>query len=211
MKDLFNYTSLHDRNNVLTYLRQSHFSRVLDVGYAVNTWSSEFVTHYMDINRVDSDKVFFYGDINLPNVWREVEEDVNRNGKFNFCISSHTFEDIINPYFVSLMIEKFCDAGFIAVPSKYQEMKKHIDGDFRGYIHHRYIFNKEGTEFVGYPKLNFIENDSRFTEVAARSNFKNGELQFFWKNKIDLKIVNNNYMGPTVGHVLSYYQNLLND
>jgi hypothetical protein len=211
MKKLLRYTPLHDRNKVLEFLETTPQKRVLDVGYAVNTWSSKYVTHYADINKADSDKIFFQGDINIPDVWEEIENDVIQNGKFDFCISSHTFEDIVNPYFISKMIEKYCEKGFIAVPSKYQEMRKHIDGDYRGYIHHRYIFNIEGDEFVGYPKLNFIENDSRFDTIAAKSNSENGELQFFWKDRIDLKIINNNYMGPTVGHVLGYYNGLLND
>jgi len=211
VKKLLRYTPLHDRKTVLDFLETTPQKRVLDVGYAVNTWSSKYVTHYCDINEVTSDKIFFKGDINLPDVWAEIDKDVQLNGKFDFCISSHTFEDIINPYFVSLMIEKYCEKGFIAVPSKYQELKKHVDGNYRGYIHHRYIFNIEENNFVGYPKLNFIETDSRFDAVGQKNNASNSELQFFWKDKIDLKIINNNYMGPTVNHVLGYYNGLLND
>jgi hypothetical protein len=74
-------------------------------------------------------------------VWSKIEEDVSKNGKFDFCVCSHTLEDIINPEFVQSMINKYCKSGFVAVPSKYQECTRNIphNGTYRGYIHHRYI------------------------------------------------------------------------
>jgi hypothetical protein len=211
MKKLFKYTNLHDRKDVITFLESKKFKRVLDVGYSANTWSSLFVTHYIDINQSDKNKKMFKGDINMPFVWDEIEKDVNENGKFDFVICTHTLEDIINPYYVTLMLEKYANMGFIAVPSKYEEFTRGVNGPYMGHIHHRYIFNKENDEFVGYPKLNFIETDNTFSKISDKKQFNNGELQFFWKDSISLKIINNNYMGPNVDSVLSYYQNLLNN
>lgn len=211
MKKLFKYTSLHDRTDVIYFLKSKNFKRVLDIGYSSNTWSSSFVTHYIDINKSDTDKKMFKGDINMPFVWEEIQKDVEKNGIFDFTICTHTLEDIINPYYVTLMLEKYSNAGFIAVPSKYEEFKRNINGSYMGYIHHRYIFNKENDEFIAYPKLNFIETDDRFFKISEKSNFDNLELQFFWKDSISLKIINDNYMGPSVDHVLSYYENILND
>jgi hypothetical protein len=100
--------------------------------------------------------------------------------------------------------------GFVAVPSKYQEFSK-FEGPYKGYIHHRYVFNKEDKEFVAYPKLNFLETDARFDEVSNKLTNQNTELQFFWKETIGLNIINNNFMGPSVNHVYNLYQHLLKD
>ena len=54
-------------------------------------------------------------------VWEKVEEHVDQYGKFDFCLCSHTLEDIINPFYACKMIEKTCKSGFIAIPSKYIE------------------------------------------------------------------------------------------
>lgn len=198
-----------DRQNVINYLKDNKKTRVLDIGYSANSWDTEYVTHYVDVIKSDETKIGFLGDINFPYIWEEVAKDVEVNGKFDFCICSHTLEDIINPLYVSQMINKFCLSGFIAVPSKFIEMTKWIDGQYRGYIHHRYIFNYENDKLVGYPKLNFIEYDIRFNTLANQLTPDNRELQFFWKDKFDLEIINANYMGPNVNAVLNYYNSLL--
>lgn len=209
MKNLFEYTFINDREEAVNYLNNKSFKRVLDVGYSGNNWSSKFTTHYIDINQSDPNKIFFKGDANLPFIWAEIEKDVELNGKFDFSVCTHTLEDLINPYYICIMLEKYSNEGFIAVPSKYQELTRK-EGLYRGYIHHRYIFNKENDDFIAYPKLNFIDFDNRFDKISSQLNSQNRELQFFWKDKIDLKIINNNYMGPSVGHVKSYYNSLLN-
>jgi len=205
------YRALGDRKEVLSLLKAHPQKRVLDVGYSAYTWSSQFVTHYIDI-RLSNDisKIAFIGDINSPQVWEAVEEDVQKNGSFDYCICSHTLEDIVNPAYVSSMINKFCKSGFIAVPSKFTEMKN-IEGPYRGYIHHRYIYNFENGKLVGYPKLGFIEHDKRFNALSDQFKTENSELQVFWDNGFELNIVNDNYMGPCVSSVLSYYDNLLKD
>ena len=202
------YTKISDRNFIKEYLKECKFNSVLDVGYSANSWDSEFVTHYIDVHPSDLDKHNFIGDVNTPDVWNNVDDYVSNNGKFDFCVCSHTLEDIINPYYVCKMISKYCIGGFIAVPSKYIESCKGIDGPQRGYIHHRYIFDIVNGEFTGYPKLNFIEYDSMFDKIAARKVENNTELQFMWVGSIDLEIINNNYMGPTTEAVKSYYGGL---
>lgn len=205
----FQYRPLRDRNEVITYLESTQPKRVLDIGYSAVPWSSKFVTHYIDIRPAyDSAKIAFLGDVNFPEVWETIEKDVLENGLFDYCICSHTLEDIINPVYVAKMINKYCKAGFIAVPSKFVEMKK-IEGDYRGFIHHRYIYNYENGKMVGYPKLNFMENDKRFDYIADQFKVENSELQIFWSDEFELTIINDNYMGPTKSAVLNYYNNLL--
>lgn len=206
----FQYRAIGDRKDVADLLRAKPKKRVLDVGYSANTWSSEFVTHFIDINRPENcSKIAFIGDINSVETWQAIEKDVKKNGLFDYCICSHTLEDIIHPVFVASMIVKYCKAGFIAVPSKFVEMKRQVEGPYRGYIHHRYIYNFEEGKLTGYPKLSFIEYDGRFDPVANQLSENNSELQVFWNDTFDLKIINDNYMGPNAVSVLKYYDGLL--
>lgn len=36
------------------------------------------------------------------------------------------------------------------------------------------------------------------------------DLSFFWKDTIDIRYINNNYLGPNVVSVISYYNSLNN-
>lgn len=211
MKTNYNYTKNQDRDFIISYLEKTKFKRVIDVGYSANAWSSAYVTHYVDVIDSGLDKIFFKGDINDPDVWKLIEQDVQLNGKFDFCICTHTFEDIINPLYASKMMEKYSNAGYVAVPSKYLELTNNIENYWKGYIHHRYIFNKEGDAFVGYPKMGFLEGDQRCDNVSNHLSFDNRELQFFWKDTIGMKIINANYLGPNIDCVLGYYNTLLSD
>lgn len=205
------YSALGDRSEVLNLLKTRKFKRVLDIGYSANTWSKEFVTHYIDVNLSDdATKKFFLGDVNFPEVWEKIKNDVETNGPFDFCICSHTLEDIINPVYVADNLKKYAKAGFIAVPSKYLEMNK-VEGPYRGYIHHRYIFNSENGKMIGYPKLNFLEWDERCEKLTKQLTSTNSELQLSWEGGFDLEIINDNYMGPDVFSVIKYYQPLFNN
>jgi hypothetical protein len=197
-----------DRTDILQLIKNQNYKRVLDIGYSANNWSAPVVTHYIDIIDTQCDKIKFIGDLNCPEVWDAIAQDVLINGPFDFCISSHVLEDIVNPSFVSRMVSKYCLAGFIACPSKFIESSKNIEGPYRGFIHHRYIFNIENDKLIGYPKLNFIEYDFRFDQLSNILTSDNVDLQLLWADEINLEIINSNYMGPTVTAVISYYDTL---
>ncbi len=36
------------------------------------------------------------------------------------------------------------------------------------------------------------------------------DLSFTWNEKIHINYINNNYLGPSVGHVVNYYNQLCN-
>ena len=66
----------------------------------------------------------FKCDITNPNDYNELLTYVTQNGKFDFCICTHTLEDIMNPIFVCEQIEKISNEGYIAFPSKYRELSR---------------------------------------------------------------------------------------
>ena len=61
---------------------------------------------------------------------------------------------------------------------------------------------------IGYPKINYLDSTDIF-DLIANSDENISDLSFFWKNKIDIVYINDNYLGPCVNSVISYYNNLL--
>lgn len=207
------YTSLRDRQVALNYLKQlqdnsSKKLRVLDVGGWHNQWAPQYVTHVIDIQEV-VDVNFYIGNINLPYVWDTIKAVTETEGKFDFCICTHTLEDIANPRLAIDVMPIVANEGFIAIPSKYEELNKNHYG-FRGHIHHRWIYNIEkDNSIMAYPKINYLEVSPISDSIANLYNSHNQELQFFWKDRLPIKFINDDYLGPSDSAVIGYYTNLL--
>jgi hypothetical protein len=210
----FKYSNdFRQRPEVVEYLKQKKYSRVLDVGGSVNSWSSPYITHCTDIQPHNNTSVHqFIGNISTYSIWKNILDDVKKNGKFDFVICTHTLEDISSPQLVCEFLPLIANEGYIAVPSKYMEFIKH-EGWYNGWIHHRWIFNKEGNNFVAYPKLSFLEDTNILSAFGWDNNSKDipFDLSFFWKENFTLNIINNDYMGPDVKSVMEYYLKLQND
>jgi len=56
-------------------------------------------------------KNLFEGNMDYPDVWQKVLKHVEKNGKWDYCICTHTLEDINNPVYVSSIIEKIAKKG----------------------------------------------------------------------------------------------------
>jgi hypothetical protein len=202
-----------NRSDVIEYIKHKKSIgkfTVIDFGGSANNWCSEFCDGIVDFNTpqgLSGKTTFFNMDITHPDSYTDLESYVNKHGKFDFSICTHTLEDIMNPGFVIEKICKLSNEGYIAVPSKHREMSR-IEGNWRGYIHHRWIFDNHDGVFTGYPKINYIERETKFDRIAD-SNMNKFDLSFYWKDSIDFKYVNNNYLGPSVSAVLSYYNRLL--
>jgi hypothetical protein len=210
----YNYTFDHDRNN--DFLKDWLYlgnKKILDVGsdmtsiYEDKPWIeiNRFAT--LDLFDIPNSKLHFKGNISLFSTWQSILSYVDQNGKFDCCYISHTLEDISNPKMVCNILGSIADRGFIAIPSKYAECKRR-EGLYRGYIHHRWIFNMENNVFKAYPKQNFIEHETHLDKIANNYIKENAELQIFWENEIDLKIVNDDFLGPTIDSVKKYYKDL---
>jgi hypothetical protein len=204
------YNTIKERNNeVLSYLAsKTKKPTVIDVGASYDPWCSEFTIATVDLNKTASPGTTqFYGDINNIDVWNEILSYVGKNGKFDFCVCTHTLEDISNPIFVSKMISQVAKEGFIAVPSKFVESKRN-GGLCRGWLHHRWIFNNEDDIVVAYPKLPFTEYLTCLDELAANFTEETSELSFFWEGTCDIQVVNEDFF-PSDDFALNIYNKLL--
>lgn len=211
------HLSNYDRTNVIEFIRKNKKRgtfRVIDIGGSATSWSYPYVDCILDINALpsnDSNITFFQGDITHPSGWNEVIEYVSKYGKFDFCICSHTLEDIMNPKYVCEQINKIAHQGFIAFPSKYAELCRKLENpqyNYRGYIHHRWIFSIKDDIIYAFPKINYLDSTDKFDSIASSSR-DTLELSFFWKNSVNIEYINNNYLGPSIDAVISYYDLLL--
>jgi hypothetical protein len=204
------------RYDVIDYITQNKYMKefkVIDVGGSAGGWSYNYVDAIVDFNDMQKDHnpniMHFKCDITHPDSWTEVLSYVEENGKYDFCICSHTLEDIMNPVYVAEQIQKIAKEGYVAVPSKYRELSRFECGPtgYRGYIHHRWIFDMRDNIFIGYPKINYLDSTNVFDKIADMDEYKS-DLSFYWKDKIDINYINNNYLGPNVHSVINYYNDL---
>lgn len=196
----YKFTNLGSRDVILESIKGK---RIVDVGGSTS-FADGYLDTIIDFNPPKAKcKNFFEGNINNPDVWGRVITHVKKNGKFDYAICTHTLEDISNPLYVCHQIENIAKAGFIAVPSKYIELAR-LGNHFRGFIHHRWIFDIVDGRFTGFPKVNLIEHE-RFDKVKGEEN----ELQIFWEGEIGLEIINDDFLGPDNEAVESYYNKLL--
>ena len=207
-----------DRTSLINFIKTQKSKgkfTVIDVGGSTGCWSAPYVDAIVDFNPMQNTSTtikFFKCDITNPNDYSEIYNYIETNGKFDFCICSHTLEDIMNPVFVCEQIEKIAKSGYIAFPTKYRELSRYIecsDLNYRGYLHHRWIFTIKDNVVVGFPKINYIESTDIFDFIASKSDDMQ-DLSFWWKDKIDIIYINNNYLGPSGADAISYY-NLLCD
>lgn len=204
------YNAMGGRHNeVLSYLaNKTKKPTVIDVGASYAPWCGEFITATVDLNETAvSGATQFRGDINNIDVWNEVLNYVEKNGKFDFCICTHTLEDISNPILVSGMLSRIAKEGFVAVPSKFVESRRN-GGPCRGWLHHRWIFNNEEDVIVAYPKLPFTEYLICLDELATSFSEEVSELSFFWKDTCDIQAVNGDFF-PSDDFALNIYSKLL--
>ena len=189
--------------------------RVIDVGGAAGPFPAELVSAVLDVQAppAGNRQEWYRGNIDEPQGWREVEAAVAERGRFDFAICSHTLEDICSPALVCEKLGRVARMGYIAVPSKYKELSRFEapPPGYRGYIHHRWIFTVRDGRLWGFPKLSFLEQDPYFDRFAAPDLARNDQLSAWWKNALELQLVNDGYLGPSPAHVVGYYRNGLSE
>ena len=208
------YNTAHDRKEILNYLKNSKENNpkfsLIDIGSYGNPWCIDYITATLDINECNHGEINFKGNMSSHYIWNEILEYVNKNGKFDFCVCTHTLEDISNPKLVCDMMEKISNGGFIAIPSKYAECHRSYscEGPIRGAMHHRWIYNIENNNFIGYPKLSFTEYLECCEQLGQNYSDEKGELSFFWKDSVNFNIVNNDFF-PSSYFMRAVYENLV--
>tara|TARA_B100001113_G_scaffold273254_1_gene227920 strand:+ start:51 stop:704 length:654 start_codon:yes stop_codon:yes gene_type:complete len=181
-------TKLHDKEYT-----------IIDIGggkekHVSNKFS--FIDAYADIRKVDTSAKHFSKNLNHPDAWEEMVEYAKTYGKFDYCICSHTLEDLsICMEYVSKKLPEIAKEGLISVPSKHCEfLKFELDKEYRGYLHHKIIFTVNNDHVLVFPKASFIDSNL-FDNIACTAKDKQ-ELSIHWKQKIPIKIFNNGWMGP---------------
>lgn len=203
------------RTEVKKILSENNYNSI-DVGAGVLYWSYPECLNVVDIiptehyNNGDSRVKGFVLNLHNPNTWDDLLKYVETNGKFDYSICSHTLEDIYNPVEVIDLLQKISTKGFIAIPSKYNEMTKRQSQNYRGYAHHKFIFNmKKDNVLRILPKSSFIENDNRSDLL---SNFLGSKMQLciFWEEKIDYEFL---AFEPAYSdtQLIDWYFNMLED
>ena len=114
---------------------------------------------------------------------------------FDFCLCSHTLEDLYNPFLIINEMSRVAKRGYISTPSMGQDMvfsrldiTDWLTGTVRvpGLSHHKWFFVKEGNILKVIPKNYGILYSSRFHLVNWRGE---NETEYYWEGKINFKQV----------------------
>ena len=157
----------------------------------------------VDIN-VESTANSISIDICKESDWRKLHDLVEQQGKFDYCICTHTLEDIYNPIVALDNMPKIAKSGIITMPCARTELSHIENSSWLGFIHHRWIYDIDGNTMLVIPKLNFLDS-------IVTSPFEPNltEIRYEWSETIPYKIFMNNYLGPNVNTVISKYQELI--
>jgi hypothetical protein len=201
------------RQKVKEIILSKNYSSI-DVGASIYFWSYPECKTVADITPVHiflqngkSDIKNFELNLQDEKTYKELLDYVAINGKFDFSICSHTLEDIYNPYIVINLLEKISKKGFIAIPSKYDELT-HLYGNFyRGNSHHKFIFTIKNNVLQILPKLSFIEKHPQSDEIIKKH--KGIQLSIFWEEKIEFELFGETPFSSD-SHLIDTYFNILN-
>lgn len=190
-------------NRIFAAKQRQEFS-VIDVGGSATGWSVPVVDCFVDINKCDTTKPQFNIDITNKSSWDELVAVLPN--KFDYCICTHTLEDIYNPYLVLDYLPKIARAGIITMPSIRTELS-HVESEhWLGFFHHRYLFGVKDDKMVVAPKLPIVEKlrDRPTTRIVE-------EIRFEWRYSIEYEVFMSNYLGPTTDTVLKNYERFIGE
>lgn len=185
------YTGIGERRSEIKSLISNMGYNAIDIGGSMDFWSYpevKYVADLIPVERFEPENItFFKLELGRRNSYVELLEYVEKNGKFDFSVCSHTLEDVFNPLDVIELLEKISYRGFIAVPSKFNEFSRLYENDYYGNAHHKQILDYNNNELVIYPKYPFIERRvDKVNEIVSMN--KGFELNFLWEDKIENRI-----------------------
>jgi len=222
------------KDYIRTKKKENPDFKVLDVGGTANPWCDDLVDGYVDIVPHDSKKVYM-GDINSEKVWKEIGRE-----KWDFCICTHTLEDIRDPKFVIDRIQSSFQSGFISIPNKHTEFSNVESKHYLGYCHHRWIFQitSDGRfrAIAKMPIVNLFNKYNLFQNflfnlrmMVRRLKFKTVtdlpsinwtdhkkashkcELAFLWEKDFSFEYINGDFAGKSCDELARLYLEELKD
>ena len=227
---------------ILDYLEAHSYHRCIDFGGVQRPFASKFVTTYVDMvdpadwqkrypDMYDShpeiwDSKLILGDCETDTVWPELEQDVSENGKYDFAISSHMLEHLLNPERFLEKLPLIADEGYIAIPNKVFELGRgreyseeglnrcKLIGYYRGAFPHKWIFTIKEKVLWGFPKLGALEMmDFGFEDKLGHYKpLDYGQLSFMWKGDIPVRIVKDSDIGfPDPQQAIELYRRELEE
>jgi hypothetical protein len=179
-------------SNVKKIISDNNY-KTIDIGAALNFWSYPECRFVADIVKIEQEGVkFFDFNIQNKNTWTELLDYVDKHGKFDYSICSHTLEDVITPTDLLELLPKISRKGYIAIPSKYNEFMFLWGNKYRGNAHHKQIIDVKDDMICIYPKYPFIEVFED-TNKVLENNLGN-ELVVFWDSTIPYKFFAQDYI-----------------
>lgn len=178
--------------------------RVIDVGGVAYGWTGEIADVIVDIN-ADRPQDFKF---NISNEWewKDLLEYVEKNGKFDYAICTHTLEDITHPATALRNLPKIAKAGIITMPTINAELSRIESEQWLGYMHHKHLFDYDGNTIIYASKLSFIE-------ALLPEGFKESdpyrEIIFQWQNDIQYRPFMGDYLGPDAMTVINTYKDFV--
>lgn len=204
------YGRLHDNDGILGVLSRNKSAdpsfTVIDVGASANPWTASVLDATFDNHPNASAKRHFHGDANGTEDWKQVLEYVEEYGRFSYAVCTHTLEDLAYPMVALDMLPRIAEAGYVAVPSHYRELTRGVEGPWRGYIHHRWMFFAADDTLGLAPKIPYLEYSG--SNFPARPDDMT-ELRIEWQGHLKYSVLNNGYLGPNIEHVRKMYDDIV--
>lgn len=178
--------------------------RVIDVGGAATSWTAPVADCVVDINAEDGERSIS-ADICTVAGWEKVLETAERLGGFSYAICTHTLEDLYNPFLSLEYLPRLASAGIITMPSIEAELSNIENLNWKGNVHHRWIFHTDGGRMHLIPKLGVLESLVDYVQYRKESS----EIRYDWEGDIPHSVFMNNYLGPNVRTVTATYRDYL--
>lgn len=134
------------------------------------------------------------------------------DNQFDFCLCTHTIEDLNNPLLLLDEMSRIAKRGYITTPSMGKDMVfSHIDytnwltGSRRvpGDGHHKWFVKKQKSKLILIPKNYPILYSSNFNFINWSGE---PETQYYWEKQIDYQEIKD----LNIHKLIDYYQNYVN-
>lgn len=148
-------------------------------------------------------------DLADPPQFQQLLDYVKQHGKFDFAFCLHVLQGLSRPQAVLDMLPAIAKAGYIAVPSKFNELADReaaVSGlHYRGSIANRWFFSVRQGSLMAFPKVSFLDADPYFDDFADGSPGV-AELGVRWEDKLPYEVLAQDRLGQDVGRVLQLYR-----